>query len=271
MELFSASSSSVVPSPSNNSCSSKPNQLYKLKVTLTDYYHKVRGGRYRRVAVPANFSLLELHVVIQLVFGWENYHLHHFFSMPKNGKPRSRGHDPVEYIIPEDYDDPFLARETKDERVYRLCDIFSEENPFLEYEYDFGACWEHVIKYEGVIEENADCEYPMCVDGKGANRMEDHQDEDEEGDLLPEYQGKQFSRLEAQRALQKVFARRWPLKVDKTTVPKCYLCSFFNSAFGTCRGQTCTGKCCKVCLKAEFLRGTGPESNEEAESSDDDL
>lgn len=262
-------SSVVMPSPSNNSCSTAPNQLFKLKITLTDYYHKVRGGRYRRVVVPANFSLLELHVVIQLVFGWENYHLHQFMAMARNGNPRSRVRDPVHYKIPEEYDDPILMGETKDERVYKLSDVFSEENPFLEYEYDFGASWEHVIKFEGVIEENADCEYPMCVDGKGANRREDHQDEDEEGDLLPDYQGKQFSRQEAQHALQKVFAGKWPLKIDKTTVPKCYLCTFFNSAFGTCRGQSCTGECCKVCLKAEFLRG--PLSNRESESSDDDV
>lgn len=269
--MATASCSAVMSSLTNNSSSSRPNLLYQLKITLTDYYHKVRGGRYRRVIVPANFSLLELHVVIQLVFGWENYHLHHFMSMAKNGKPRSRLHVPVEYKIPEKYDDPFLMNEMKDERVYKLSDVFSEENPFLEYEYDFGACWEHVIKFEGVIEENADCEYPMCVDGKGANRMEDHQDEDEEGDLLPDYQEKQFSRLEAQRALQKVFAGKWPLKVDKTTVPKCYLCAFFHSAFGTCRGPSCTGKCCKVCLKAELLLDTGPAQNREEESSDDDL
>lgn len=129
----------------------------------------------------------------------------------------------------------------------------------------------NVIKFEGSSPENADCEYPMCVDGKGANRREDHQDEDEDGDLLPDYQGKQFSRQEAQRAIQRVFAGKWPLKVDKTTVPKCYLCAFFNLAFGTCRGPSCTGKCCKVCLKAEFLRDSAPVSNGEAESSDEDL
>ena len=268
-----AASSAVVPSQSNNFMSSStPNVLYKLKITLTDHYHKVRGGRWRRVIVPANFSLLELHVVIQLVFGWENYHLHHFMSMAKNEKPRSRLHDPVEYKIPEEYDDPILMQDMKDERVYKLSDIFSEENPFLEYEYDFGASWEHVIKFEGGAPENIDCEYPTCVDGKGANRREDHQDEDEDGDLLPDYQGKQFSRQDAQRAIQRVFAGKWPLKVDKTTVQKCYLCAFFNSAFGTCRGPACTGNCCNVCLKAEFLRDhSTPVSNGEAESSDDDF
>lgn len=264
-------SSAAVPSLSNNSASSIPNALYKLKITLTDYYHKVRGGRWRRVIVPANFSLLELHVVIQLVFGWENYHLHHFMTMARNGKPRRRLRDPVEYKIPEEYDDPIFMRDMKDERLYKLSDVFSEENPFLEYEYDFGACWEHVIKFEGGSPENIDCEYPMCVDGKGANRREDHQDENEDGDLLPEYQGKQFSRQEAQRAIQRVFAGKWPLKVDKTTIPKCYLCAFFNSAFGTCRGPVCTGKCCKVCLKAKLLRDSVPVSNEEGESSDEDL
>ena len=123
--IMATASSAVVPSLSNNSASSIPNVLYKLKVTLTDRYHRVRGGRWRRVIVPANFSLLELHVVIQLVFGWENYHLHHFMSMAKNGKPRSRRHDPIEYKIPEEYDDHILMREMKDERAYKLSNVFS--------------------------------------------------------------------------------------------------------------------------------------------------
>lgn len=59
--------------------------------------------------------------------------------------------------------------EMKDECFYKFFDVFSEENFFLEYEYDFGVSWEYVIKFEGGLLENLDCEYFMCVDGKGVN------------------------------------------------------------------------------------------------------
>ena len=199
--------------------------------------------------------------MIQLVFGWENYHLHHF--MCHGGRGRRRMQEYVEYKIIHEYDEPYIFQECKEERLYKLSDVFSEENPLLEYEYDFGACWEHEVKFEGVVEGNPDLEYPACVEGKWANRREDHQDEDEDGDLLPGYEGKQFNRQEAQHELRRVFAGKWPLKVNNTTLPKCCLC-----AFHLC--SACNGRCCKFCLKAEILRGSAPVSNRESGSSEED-
>jgi len=48
--------------------------IFQLKITL-------RGARppiWRRVRVPATFSLESLHHVIQAAMGWEDYHLHQF-------------------------------------------------------------------------------------------------------------------------------------------------------------------------------------------------
>ena len=33
---------------------------------------------WREVVVPSGFSLGELHTVIQVAMGWQDYHLHHF-------------------------------------------------------------------------------------------------------------------------------------------------------------------------------------------------
>src|SRR5258708_32978097 len=43
-------------------------------VTLLD----VDPAIWRRIEVPANFTLRDLHDVLQTIMGWADYHLHHF-------------------------------------------------------------------------------------------------------------------------------------------------------------------------------------------------
>jgi len=141
--MAAAASSCTLSSPSNNS---KPALLYKFKITLNDR-DDPQGGRWRRVIAPANFSLCGLHVVIQVVFGWANYHLHHFI---RHRGPRGFWYNPesTEYSIIDEEFEPCFA-ESKEERICKLCDVFSELDPVLDYEYDFGASWELEVKFEG--------------------------------------------------------------------------------------------------------------------------
>lgn len=75
----SAVSRSLATKPSNSTSSCNQNLLYKLKITLFDDHCADEEGRWRRVIVPANFSLCGLH--IQEVFGWQSYHMHCFTSV----------------------------------------------------------------------------------------------------------------------------------------------------------------------------------------------
>ena len=59
----SAASSSQLSSNTGNPSSSNPNLLYHLKITVFDYHCGDKDGRWRRVIVPANFSLYGLHIV----------------------------------------------------------------------------------------------------------------------------------------------------------------------------------------------------------------
>ncbi|GBG72423.1 hypothetical protein CBR_g12002 [Chara braunii] len=61
-------------------------------VVLTCVLNQARGlhrGRkiWRRIAVPAEFSLLELHVALQNAFDWEDSHLHSFCQPRENPFP----------------------------------------------------------------------------------------------------------------------------------------------------------------------------------------
>lgn len=155
----------------------------------------------------------------------------------------------VEYIIKNEHgNDDFMSEETREERIYKLSDVFSVENPTMEYEYDFGACWGHEVKFEGAVDADPKLDYPACIQGKWANRMDDHQDEDPDtSELLPEYEGKQFDLNQTQKELRDVFEGKWPLKVNNATIPKCYLCCYYFCS-------KCNGKCCKYCLKADIVR-----------------
>ena len=48
--------------------------IYQLKVSLRDISPMI----WRRLLVPADLTLFGLYRTIQIVFGWEDYHLHAF-------------------------------------------------------------------------------------------------------------------------------------------------------------------------------------------------
>lgn len=303
---FSIASSST---ENNLSSSSSASLSYKLKITLLDDQCTDEEGRWRRVIVPANFSLYGLHILIQEIFGWKSYYMHNFMSMgegcslsedeesslieqpskkPKNDRPE---HDPVEHKVTDGYWEieklPEVGKynglfvryshvhqkgcftsphQVRGELVYKLYDVFNEENRYLEYEYDFGASWNHVIEFEGEEKDaSKNGEFPSCVDGRGANRMEDCQDETSDGELKPSFKRRKFNLKQCQRNLRKIFAGKWPFSnVDSAKTPKYYACYWLNVKKGGCRGTSCDGKCCGVFLKSDYIRQLAALPNEEA-------
>src|SRR5262249_18501799 len=97
---------------------------YQLKITLRDIDPLI----WRRVLVPSQFTLFELHRVIQIAMGWEDDHLHDFTI------------DRRRYALPseEDFDEPI------DEGKTRLAQVVRTGSKLL-YQYDFGDSWEHAI------------------------------------------------------------------------------------------------------------------------------
>jgi hypothetical protein len=109
---------------------------------------------WRRVIIPAAYSLDRVHAVLQAAMGWQNCHLHAF-----------RVAD-VTYGPP----DPDNELGYLDERKFRLGELTTDR---VFYEYDFGDSWEHEL----VIEERTTAAdgaiYPVCVAGEGACPPED--------------------------------------------------------------------------------------------------
>lgn len=123
-------------------------QIYQLKVTLRD----IRPPIWRRLQVSGAATLGELHDILQIAMGWENYHLHAFTA---NG---------MQYGSP----DPEWELDMEDEDDATVAQVLPAPSVKISYEYDFGDSWEHVVALEKVILPDPDMHYPYCLKGKRA-------------------------------------------------------------------------------------------------------
>lgn len=126
--------------------------VYQLKITLREVS---RPPVWRRVLVPADATLRDLHDVVQQAMGWDDDHMHVF----------STGWQ--EYGSP----DPELGH-ASDSKV-RLSQVLTGPGDRLRYTYDFGDDWEHDIVLEETRTAVPGEAYPSCVTGKGACPPED--------------------------------------------------------------------------------------------------
>lgn len=140
--------------PSRNR--SNTQTIYQLKITLRD----IRPPIWRRVQVPSDITLGQLHWVIQFSMGWTNSHLHSFTIQGIDyGEP-----------MPELGFDEMGLRNEGPVKLNRV--VGGEKFKFL-YLYDFGDSWEHEILVEKVLAADPEIAYPICIKGKRACPPED--------------------------------------------------------------------------------------------------
>jgi hypothetical protein len=187
-----------------------------LKVTLEG----VEPPVWRRLVVPSEFTLLDLHCAIQVAMGWEDCHLHDFEIK------RQR------YALPDadDFGSPL------DETKASLRDVAGPRAK-IRYQYDFGDSWNHVIVVEKILEDT-EVAPPICTDGARACPPEDSggpwgyseklqalaDPEDEDNEELRDWMGEDFDpeRFEidaVNRELLKVF-RPAPRRAKRATRSK---------------------------------------------------
>ena len=102
---------------------------------------------WRRVLVPAAFTLRELHGVIQVAMGWEGIHLFQFCLRA------------VRYGSSE------LSASSPD---VTLAALQLRKGARFIYEYDLNISWRHEIRIEDRLEPDAGKTYPICAAGDGA-------------------------------------------------------------------------------------------------------
>lgn len=127
--------------------------VLQLKILLKE----IKPLIWRRFLVEGRLTFHQLHEVIQVVMGWENYHLYEF--------PFKQFH----FGIPENKHDT----EYEDARKAHLKDFLEKEKQKLNYLYDFGDGWEHFLVIEKTMEKANGKKCPVCLDGARACPPED--------------------------------------------------------------------------------------------------
>lgn len=132
-------------------------EIYQIKVTL-------RGTRppiWRRLLVPAELTLEQLHAALQAAMGWDDSHLHEFrIGSQRFGKPDPNGR--------------WLGRSvTLSERTTRLSAVMGRVGAKAVYAYDFGDGWQHELAVEKVLVPEPGHPYPTCIDGRCQGPPED--------------------------------------------------------------------------------------------------
>lgn len=128
-------------------------RIYKLKIAL----HNTHPPIWRRLLVPSDLTLADLHAVFQIAMGWTNSHLHEFII---NGNR---------------YGEPFEEDEFDmlDEKKVVLHRVVNQPKMSFKYEYDFGDSWDHRILLEEILPPNPEALFPICVAGRRACPPED--------------------------------------------------------------------------------------------------
>jgi hypothetical protein len=123
--------------------------VVRLKITLAGTEPPI----WRRVEVPAEMTLKDLHGVSQVAMGWDNAHPYQFYVGRETiaGPGMSGG----------GFDMP---RAIGAGRV-RLNELTARGVKRFAYEYDMGDSWEHRIQIEKVLPADPTASYPRLVDG----------------------------------------------------------------------------------------------------------
>lgn|GEM_PF-455570 len=130
--------------------------IYQLKVTLQG----AKPPIWRRILVPGDTTLEQLHKVIQLCMGWTDSHLHQFLI------------DRTCYCLPDE-DDSLRTSRPKDEAKFSLQALEEKILPGFQYIYDYGDDWLHQIAVEKVLDPEEGKPYPVLLAGKRACPPED--------------------------------------------------------------------------------------------------
>jgi DNA invertase Pin-like site-specific DNA recombinase len=125
--------------------------VYQLKITLKN----IRPPIWRRIQVLSSTTLQQLHLIVQEVMGWDNYHMHSFS------------------IAGIDYGQPEPEFNVRSEKTVKLSQVVKGEKSKFFYTYDFGDSWEHEILVEKELPSTPDTNYPVCITGKRACPPED--------------------------------------------------------------------------------------------------
>lgn len=141
----------------------QPLPLFQMKITLMDIDPPV----WRRLLVRSDTTLADLHAIVQAAMGWTNSHLHQFKI---EGVRFSYPYEPVHLL-------ELTAIDSTAVHLYNVIPINlqyrGDSHPTIEYAYDFGDGWLHLLEFEAVLQAKPGQKTPVCIEGARACPPED--------------------------------------------------------------------------------------------------
>jgi hypothetical protein len=144
-----------------------PKERHRLQLKMTLLHTKPKI--WRRLVVPSDLPMPLLHRCMQIIMGWQDEHMHHFYKV-ENRKKVFFEPDMMDFFG-EDFDDwgPQKVKYTK----LVVTDVLFIPKAKLYYEYDFGDSWEHEIVLEKLLPIEEGLDTPRCLAGEMACPPED--------------------------------------------------------------------------------------------------
>jgi len=121
--------------------------VYQLRIVL----RHVSPLIWRRLLVPSDSTIADLHATLQIALGWSDEHLHRFVIQGRRYGDGGRS----------------------DPRRVRLADLGLRVRERFLYEYDFTDGWQHDIRVEQIVPLEPNRTYPHCSGGHRAAPPED--------------------------------------------------------------------------------------------------
>ncbi|RLA42977.1 MAG: plasmid pRiA4b ORF-3 family protein [Gammaproteobacteria bacterium] len=120
---------------------------YSIKIALRGVSPMI----WRRLRIPGSTSLADLHHMIQIVFGWDDDHLHRF------------------HIYGKDYGIAYVGGLSFSDNPYAvyLDDFEFDVGDRFTYEYNFFELWLHDIRIEAIETVSTSPSGPFCIKGNG--------------------------------------------------------------------------------------------------------
>ena len=149
------------PPPSQRRVRSEGVATHVVRVELADTDPPVA----RHLELASDLMLDEVHDVIQIAFGWLDYHLHRFGSGPDY-----LSRETEYYLCPFEVDEGEVGIPDHD---VRLDEVLASPGDRLWYCYDFGDDWLHVLTLEAILPRAEGAPRGLCTDGQRPAPAED--------------------------------------------------------------------------------------------------
>ncbi|MGD0917137.1 MAG: hypothetical protein ABSB22_11830 [Thermodesulfobacteriota bacterium] len=134
-------------------------KIYLVKVTLSDWYGKVRGQPFRVLEIPADFTLYSLAEAIVDSFGFSFDHAFGFYDNIKKWPNSNEG-----YELFADIGEESEYKGVKRTKISKAFDQIEKKMLFL---FDYGDEWHFIVELKGIKLSKEREKYPFIAESIG--------------------------------------------------------------------------------------------------------